>query len=68
MAKKLKIGEAIFLDGTSIRISKPDDWGWLYSHNEDDQHFFVLIKIRKSRLIFKKWEAEIIEQNGEYRR
>ena len=65
MAKELKIGEAVYLDGTSIQISKPDDWGWLYRHNEDDHHFFVLIKIRKSGLIHKKWEAEIIEQNGE---
>ena len=60
MTKQLKIGEAFYLDGTSIQISKPDDWGWFYRNEER----FVLIKIRKSGLVRKKWDAEIIEQNG----
>ena len=57
MTKKLKIGVAVYLNGTSIQISKPDDWGWLYQ-DQEDYGLWVTIRVRKKLL--GGWKSEII--------
>jgi|GEM_PF-3689428 len=61
MTKILGIGEAIYLEGTSIQISRPDDWGWFYRSSDGD---YLVIQVRKN--IFGKYKPVIpadINQN-----
>jgi len=54
MTKLLSIGEAVYLEKTLIRISKPDDWGWFYRSEEGD---ILIIQVHKN--IFGKWGISI---------
>lgn len=50
MTKILNIGEAVYLEKTSIQISRPDDWGWFYRSEDGD---ILVIQVHKN--IFGKW-------------
>jgi len=54
MTRLLSIGEAIYRDGTSIQISKPDDWGWYYRNEEGD---VAVIQVHKD--FFGKWVKSV---------
>lgn len=71
----LGIGKAVYLDGTQIRVSKPDDWGWFYDSLKvskekskdngdkggiDDDRVFFVIKVIK---IFRSWKVIIIDKS-----
>ena len=57
--KCLKPGEAVFLEGSTIQISEPDDWGWFYTNEEEG--YRVVIKVKKTLGGFGKWKAEFVE-------
>ncbi len=54
MTKLLGIGDAIYKEGTSIQISKPDDWGWYYRNDEGD---VAVIQVKKNWM--GKWVKSI---------
>ena len=65
--KIVGIGKALYKDGTQIRVSKPDDWGWFYDSWKDEENnkeneenkertLFVIKVVRKSG----RWKAEIV--------